>query len=237
MGGTMSVQVRAAIHRTDFASPMRAPWERHGEVGLAPAAERQMSWLAILAHELRLPLAPLRNSLELLGQRPNDPALVAQVRATMDRQVLHLARLVDQLLDVTRLARGVMEVACESVNCSEVISTALETTRPIMEARRHQLVTEVPAAPLLVAGDFTRLTQVVTNLLVNAAKYTDSPGVIRLAIGIEDDHIVIRVRDSGRGIPPEMLARIFDMFVQVETSADRTQGGLGVGLTLARSFV
>jgi two-component system CheB/CheR fusion protein len=233
----MGVSVGGVHHLTDIASTMRAPLKPPRAVLRSIDTERAPSWLAIFAHELRLPLAPLRHSLELLGQRPDDREVVAQVRATMDRQVRHLTRLVDELLDVTRLARGAMEVSTGTVSISEVVAGAVETARPLIDARRHRLTTDLPSYRIFVSGDLTRLTQVVTNLLINAAKYTDLGGQITLGVASDGDEVTIRVRDTGMGIAPEMLSRIFDLFVQVDTSAGRTQGGLGIGLALARYIV
>jgi CheY-like chemotaxis protein/two-component sensor histidine kinase len=233
----MGVSVGGVHHLTDNASTMRAPSKPPRAVLRPVETERAPSWLAIFAHELRLPLAPLRHSLELLGQRPDDREVVAQVRATMDRQVRHLTRLVDELLDVTRLARGAMEVSTGTVSIADVVAGAIETARPLIDARRHTLATDLPSARIFVAGDLTRLTQVVTNLLINAAKYTEPGGRIALGLSTDGDEVTIRVRDTGMGIAPEMLSRIFDLFVQVDTSAERTQGGLGIGLALARYIV
>ena len=226
----------AGAYPVGSASIMRAPWDRPSSLGYVGDVDRPMSWLAILSHELRLPLAPLRSSLELLARQPDD-AVVAQVRATMERQLRHLARLVDELLDVARIARGAMQIGHEPVSLAEVVVAAVETARPIIEARHHELVTEVSPVRLFVAGDFVRLTQVLTNLLVNAAKYTEPEGRICLTVGLESDEVVTRVRDSGVGIAPEMLSKIFDLFVQVDVSTQRTHGGLGVGLALARHIV
>ena len=226
----------AGAYPVGSASIMRAPWDRPTSLGYVGDVDRPMSWLAILSHELRLPLAPLRSSLELLARQPDD-AVVAQVRATMERQLRHLARLVDELLDVARIARGAMQIGHEPVSLAEVVVAAVETARPMIEARHHELVTEVSPVRLFVAGDFVRLTQVLTNLLVNAAKYTEPEGRICLTVGLESDEVVTRVRDSGVGIAPEMLSKIFDLFVQVDVSTQRTHGGLGVGLALARHIV
>ena len=172
----------------------------------------------------------------------NDPTKLQWAAGVIDRQVGHMARLVDDLLDISRINRGKIRLRCQPVEVAAVIHQAVEASRPEIEARRHDLNVDLPAHSLQVDGDPTRLSQVVTNLLNNAAKYTEPGGRIGLSVATEggppaQGEAVIRVRDSGVGIPPEMLASVFDLFAQVDRSLDRSEGGLGIGLTLVRRIV
>ncbi|MGE5177527.1 MAG: ATP-binding protein [Bacteroidota bacterium] len=194
-------------------------------------------FLATLAHELRNPLAPIRNAAHILKQHgPRDPEMV-WARQVIDRQAEHLSRLVDDLLDVSRITRGKIELRQERIPVSVVVSSAVETARPLIEANQHALTVSLPGEPLFVNGDLTRLAQVVSNLLANAAKYTPPNGKIEVGAERSGDSVVLRVSDNGVGIPHEMLARIFEMFAQVDSSLERTAGGLGIGLTLARTLI
>jgi PAS domain S-box-containing protein len=204
---------------------------------LREADQRKDEFLATLAHELRNPLAPISNSLHLLRLSGDlDPA-VSRVREIMERQVSHLVRLVDDLLEVSRITRGKIELRKETVELAGIIDGAVETTRPLIESSAHQLAISVPPEPITVSADPLRLMQVVANLLTNAAKYTDRGGQIWLTARREGDEAVVSVRDTGLGIPHEMLSHVFDMFSQVDRTLNRSQGGLGIGLTLAKSFV
>lgn len=201
---------------------------------LAEADRQKHEFLAMLSHELRNPLAPIQNTLVILRTRlGQDPSLQHSLDV-MHRQVQNLTRLVDDLLDVSRITRGLIDLRLETMDLRSTVEFAVQTSRPALDAREHELSLSLPSYPLLLQGDPTRLEQVITNLLTNAAKYTDAGGSIRVAAGIEEEMAVIRVRDSGRGIPKEMLPRIFDLFTQVDPTLDRTQGGLGLGLTLVR---
>jgi PAS domain S-box-containing protein len=197
---------------------------------------RKDEFLAMLAHELRNPLAPILTGLHVL-RVSDDAEQAARVRGMMDRQVRHLVRMVDDLLDVSRITRGKVALRREPIDLRSVLHSAIETARPSIDAGRHAFSYEPPALPLQVDGDPTRLSQVVANLLNNAAKYTPPGGRIRLQAGVEDGHACIRVSDDGIGIPADMLERVFDMFAQVGGSIDRAQGGLGIGLTLVRRLV
>jgi signal transduction histidine kinase/ActR/RegA family two-component response regulator len=204
---------------------------------LADADRRKNEFLAMLGHELRNPLAPIRNAnytLRFLGSRDRN---VEWVREVVDRQLTHLTRLVDDLLDVSRITRGKIALQLDPVELRTVIAGAVETSRPSIDARGHALVVSVPDESLVVNGDLTRLTQVVSNLLNNAAKFTDRGGHIGVRAAREGDVAVVAVRDDGIGIPPDLLARVFDLFVQADRTLDRSQGGLGIGLTLARTLV
>ncbi|HZL88781.1 MAG TPA: PAS domain S-box protein [Pirellulaceae bacterium] len=194
-------------------------------------------FLAMLSHELRNPLAPIRNALYILKQPQLDAAVAAQARETAERQVQHMAVLLDDLLDVSRVSRGRIELNEEPVDIVALAKRTFEAVRPFVERREHRMTVSFPARPLRVLGDPHRLEQVLTNLLNNAAKYTDPGGAISLTVHREGDQAVLRVRDNGIGIDPEMLPKVFDLFVQVERRLDRSQGGVGIGLTLVRKLV
>jgi signal transduction histidine kinase/DNA-binding response OmpR family regulator len=198
---------------------------------------RKNEFLAMLAHELRNPLAPIRNAVEILLQRGATGTDFQWLSGIMQRQVRQLARLVDDLLDVSRITQGKIELQKELVNVAQVVSCAVETSRPLIEARKHQLSVQMPAEPLYVQADQARLMQILGNLLNNAAKYTEEGGHISLTAEQQGHEAVFRVRDSGMGIPPEMLSSVFDLFTQLNPSSDRSQGGLGIGLTLVRRLV
>ncbi len=201
------------------------------------ADSRKNEFLSMLAHELRNPLAPIRNAVQLLRLRGgNEPDLNA-VRDLIDRQVQQLVRLVDDLLDISRITRGKIRLQTEPLDVAVVVERAVETSRPLIDARRHQLTVTLPDEPLRVQGDPVRLAQVLGNLLNNAAKYTEDGGHIWLTAAHEGHEGVLRVRDTGVGIATEMLSSVFDLFTQVERSLDRSQGGLGIGLTLVRRLV
>ncbi|MGH8472600.1 MAG: PAS domain-containing sensor histidine kinase, partial [Gammaproteobacteria bacterium] len=204
---------------------------------LIEANRRKDEFLAMLAHELRNPLAPIRNAaqvLKLVG--PLEPKQ-EWAREVIERQTQQLMRLVDDLLDVSRLTRGRIILQREPLELSAVINRAVETSRPLVDARRHQLTASLSPEPVRLEGDLARLVQIVANLLNNAAKYTDEGGQIRLEAMREGDEAVIRVRDNGMGLPAELLPHVFDLFTQADRSLDRSQGGLGIGLTLVRRLV
>jgi len=198
---------------------------------------RKNEFLAMLAHELRNPLAPIRSSIQILRMIGSTDPKVRWSQDVIERQVQQMARLVDDLLDVSRITRGKIALQTEPVDLASVVTHALETSRPLIEQRRHELSLTLPDREVQVAADPVRLAQVVANLLNNAAKYTMEGGHIWLSAARESSEAVIRVRDSGLGIPKDMLASIFDLFTQVDRSLDRSQGGLGIGLTLVRQLV
>ena len=204
---------------------------------LADGDRRKDEFLAMLAHELRNPLAPIRNAVHLLRQSDLEPDVLLRQHDIIERQVVHMARLLDDLLDVSRITHGKIELKREPVALGAVLSQAVETAMPLIQARRHTLEFTPPPDALHVEADLDRLAQAVGNLLSNAAKYTEAGGRIRLAAGREDGQVAIRVRDTGLGIAPETMTFIFDLFAQAERSLDRAQGGLGIGLTLARNLV
>jgi signal transduction histidine kinase len=209
---------------------------RRLEAALREADRRKDEFLAMLAHELRNPLAPIRNAVEVLRHTRDDPERLESLRAVMERQVGHMVRLVEDLLDLSRITRGKVSLRRERLDLGEVVHTAVETSRPLIEAGRHELVL-TPPPRLHVEGDRMRLAQVLANLLNNAAKYTPKGGRIGLAMAREADQAVLRVQDNGIGIPANMLPRVFDMFLQVDQDPERAHGGLGIGLTLVRSLV
>jgi PAS domain S-box-containing protein len=201
-------------------------------------ASRQMGeFIAMLAHELRNPLAPIRNALQVMGlRRFGDPQL-EWCRGVLDRQVSHLGRLVDDLLDVNRITSGKILLKLVPVDLASVVERAIESSTPLLQQRGHRLEIDLPKTPLIVCADATRLSQVFLNLLNNAAKYTPEGGVVRLEAAAEGTHAVVRVRDNGVGISADLLPKIFDLFVQGSRSLDRSEGGLGIGLTLVREIV
>ncbi|HUR54472.1 MAG TPA: response regulator [Gemmataceae bacterium] len=200
-------------------------------------ANRQKNeFLSMLAHELRNPLAPIRNAAQLLRLCESDPKRVGWAREVIDRQLAHMVRLVDDLLDVSRITQGKIRLQVEPVELGAVVAAAVEASRPLIDKLRHRLEVAV-AHPIRVSGDPTRLTQVVSNLLNNAAKYTDEGGTIRLSVEANGGSAVVRVRDTGVGIPADLLGSVFDLFTQANRSLDRSQGGLGIGLTLVRRLV
>jgi signal transduction histidine kinase len=204
---------------------------------LAEAHRRKDEFLAMLSHELRNPLTPIGNALHLMRLRGVNDPLMQQARDIIERQVRHMARLIDDLLDVTRAAQGKIQLRLERVDLAGAVGRAVETVRPLIEKKNHRLTMALPPEPLVLQVDPVRLEQILVNLLTNAAKYTDPEGRIELTAAREDQAAVIRVRDSGAGITPEMRARIFDLFAQAEQTLDRSQGGLGIGLTLVRHLV
>jgi PAS domain S-box-containing protein len=204
---------------------------------LKDADRRKDEFLATLAHELRNPLAPIRNSLLILKMSALDEATVQETTQMMERQVHQLVRLVDDLLDVSRVMRGKIDLRREPVELAEVVARAVETARPAIDVQGHALDIDVPDASLLLDADPVRLAQVVSNLLTNSAKYTESHGRIWVKARREGDRMVLSVRDTGIGIAPDLLPHVFDLFVQADHASARSQGGLGIGLTLVRSLV
>ena len=203
---------------------------------LMEAGKRKDEFLATLAHELRNPLAPIRNGLDILRASPGAPN-AEEIRDIMDRQLSHLVRLVDDLLDMSRVSQGKIELRKARIALSDVLKTAVEASNPLIAAGRHELVLDPPEQPVSLDADLTRLSQVVSNLLNNAAKYTPEGGKIILSARLEGDEVVIAVSDNGIGIPSDMLPRVFDLFTQVRDNLDRSRGGLGIGLALVKQLV
>jgi signal transduction histidine kinase len=204
---------------------------------LREADHRKDEFLALLAHELRNPLASVRNAASIMRMKePQDQELM-WCRQVIERQADQLTRLVDDLLDVSRITQGKIKLRMQTLDLAEVVSCAVETTRSLVEKHHHSLHVRLPDDKVLLHGDLTRLTQVVANLLTNAAKYQNDGGRIELTVQQNDGRVSIRVRDEGIGIAPEMLTQIFELFAQGERSLDRAQGGLGIGLSLVKSLV
>jgi CheY-like chemotaxis protein len=193
--------------------------------------------LATLAHELRNPLSPLTSAAQLIGLEPEKTDQVRELTAVMMRQLTQLVRLIDDLLDVSRISGGKLQLRKTHVPLGEPVAAALDASRPLMEEAGHKLLVSLPRNLLLIDGDPVRLTQIISNLLINAAKYTPPSGTIQLSIQAEGQQAVIRVRDSGVGIPVEMQSAIFELFAQVDSSHTRRHGGLGIGLMLVKTLV
>jgi PAS domain S-box-containing protein len=204
---------------------------------LAEADTRKNEFLAMLGHELRNPLAPIRNAVKIMKQRGSDDPTLCWARDVIDQQMRQVAHLVDDLLEISRVTRGKVRLQREVVDVATIVQYAVESSRPIIDRHRHRLSIGMPSAPYLVDADPVRMAQVLSNLLNNAAKYTAEGGQIRLVVSADAGNVQFRVRDNGIGIPAEMLARVFDLFTQIDHSLDRSQGGLGLGLTLVRSLV
>jgi PAS domain S-box-containing protein len=207
------------------------------ERALRDADRRKDEFLAVLAHELRNPLAPMRNALEIVRLSADDPTVVGRVRGTMERQVDHMVRLTDDLLDVSRITRNRLELRRKPVDLSVVVHRAMESSDPLLKERRHSVSLALPATPLVVDADEGRLAQVLYNLLGNAAKYTHPGGRIHVQARRDGADAIITIADNGIGIARENLQSVFEMFTQVDASLERSQGGLGIGLTLSRRIV
>jgi PAS domain S-box-containing protein len=225
-----------AILRDLTERRMRIKLQKQAE-RLREADRRKDEFLAVLAHELRNPLAPIRNAVQILKRPDLDEARSTWCRDLIDRQSEQLTRLVDDLLDVSRITRGKIELRKEPLDVAAIVQRAVETSQPLIDARRHTLTVHLPPEPLRVEGDLVRLAQAVSNLLNNAAKYTDEGGRIGLAIESTNGDVLLRVRDTGRGIDPLVLPSLFDLFYQVDRNIDRSEGGLGIGLSLVQSLV
>ncbi len=213
--------------------------QRKMQDALTESDRRKDEFLATLAHELRNPLAPVRNAIHILRARmPPSPEL-HWARDVIDRQVTQMTRLIDDLMDVARITRGTFELRKDRAELDEIIRSAVETSRPLIDASRHELTVRLPSETVYLDADVVRLAQVFSNLLNNAAKYTASGG--RIAVVAERDAradtVLVAIEDSGMGIPPPMLARIFEPFTQLDRSLERAQGGLGIGLALAKRLV
>ena len=198
---------------------------------------RKDEFLAMLAHELRNPLAPISNAVHILQVSEKDPAKFKWAIEVISRQLTQLVRLVDDLLDVSRITRGKIELKIEAIDASKVVAAAVETSRPFVDALEHTLTVLLPPEPLLLKGDFARVAQILANLINNAAKYTNQGGRIAVTAAREGANVVFRVRDTGIGIPGELLSSIFEPFTQIDRTLARSQGGLGIGLTLVRRLV
>jgi len=210
---------------------------RESEEALREADRRKDEFLATLAHELRNPLAPIRSGLQLLQEHGVEEADHQKVRAMMERQVDQMVHLVEDLLDLSRVSRGVIELRQRPMDVQEAIRQAMEANRPLVEKKGHHLVVSLNASPIAVMADPTRLAQIFGNLLDNAGKYTDDGGTITISSTKVDDEVHVSIADSGIGIASEYLAKVFDMFGQVDRSSDRARGGLGIGLHIVQQLV
>lgn len=210
---------------------------KQAEEELREASRRKDEFLAMLAHELRNPLAPISAAAELMKSVPLDEALITKTSQLISRQVSHMTGLVDDLLDVSRVTRGLVTINKSPQEIKSIISNAVEQIRPIMEAQNHLFSVDLSPKSARVMGDQKRLVQILTNLLNNAAKYTPAGGNIQLQMNVLDDQVLLHVKDNGIGIAPDLQCRVFDLFSQAERMSDRSQGGLGLGLALVKSLV
>ncbi len=209
---------------------------RQYAAALKDADRRKDEFLATLAHELRNPLAPIRNGLKIMTMSP-DNKTSGDITDMMDRQLTHLVRLIDDLLDVSRISEGKIDLRREPIQLRDAINAAVETSRPLVDEGKHKLILDISEEPLWLKADMTRIAQIVSNLINNAAKYTPEGGRIMVAARPKDGRVSISVVDNGIGIPADMLPRVFDLFTQVEHNVGRAQGGLGIGLALVKRLV
>ena len=220
-----------------FAKITRDLTERKRIEMLEETDLRRNEFLAMLSHELRNPLAPIRNALSVMRMNGVNPSALSWARTVLDRQVEHLSRLVDDLLDVSRIAIGKITLQREPLEIAQVVTSAVESSQPLIDSREHILEVQLPDEPLRIEGDLTRLSQVVLNLLNNAAKFTPKGGHLRLTVERDGEMAAIRVHDTGIGISADLLPNVFDLFTQGDRSLDRTEGGLGIGLTMVQRLV
>jgi signal transduction histidine kinase len=206
------------------------------EQALREMNRRKDEFLSMLAHELRNPLVPIRNALEIMRLGGNKPVVVESSRAMIERQIRQMVRLIDDLLDMARMSRGTIQLKRERVEVSRIVAAAVESCRPLIDDAGHNLTVSLPAEPIILDADPTRLTQIILNLLSNAAKYTELGGRIWLTAALSDSQAVFRIRDTGLGIAPESLPGIFEMFPHVDRPQDGSQSGLGIGLSLVRTL-
>jgi signal transduction histidine kinase len=235
--------VRYALQQKKYEADLeRMVRERTAELAqvneqLREADRRKDEFLATLAHELRNPLAPIRNAIEIMRLSDGSPDSVEQARQIMDRQIRQMVRLIDDLLDVSRITRGKLQLTKERLAVGAVVEAALELSAPLVEKAGLGLSIRLPRAPLWVVGDRLRLAQIFSNLLNNAAKYTEAGGEVTLTARGDGAWVAVSVRDTGVGIPPEVLPNVFDLFTQVDRTLNRSQGGLGIGLALVKRLV
>jgi signal transduction histidine kinase len=230
-------QANAELEQANSALQAEIAVRTRAEVALKEADRRKDEFLAILAHELRNPLAPIRNAVEIMGRLTIDNPQLKWSRDVIDRQAAHLTRLVDDLLDISRITRGIIRLASEPVPISTVLARALEALQPVIAEHGHDLTVDCADEPVMVKGDATRLVQILGNLLNNAARYTNPGGKISIAVRCNEARVEISVRDNGIGIPPDSMSKLFHLFSRLEGSERRTTGGLGIGLALVRKLV
>lgn len=220
-----------------FVTATRIDAQKRREEELLAVLLRKEQFLITLLHELRNPLTPIANAAALLARHSANPHAVISARGIIERQLQQLTRLVDDLLDISRIARGAIVLHRAPVDLRDIVALAIETAQPTIERRQHCLAIDTPSLPIMVNGDKGRLCQVFSNLLINAAKYTNPGGLIVVAFGAQEDVALVRVRDNGIGISPELLPRLFDMFSQASPGSEAAMGGLGVGLAVASQLV
>ena len=236
---TLLSSVQAALRARARQYQLREQIEalRASEQALRDADRRKDSFLATLAHELRNPLAPIRTAAQILGSQRLEPQQLHWAQQVIQRQVAHMALLLDDLLDIARITQGKLELKMERVRLTEIVDAAVETARPLLDSKHHQLTVTLPSEQLVLQTDPVRLSQILSNLLTNAAKYTDPAGHIELSGGVQNDTLWLSVKDDGIGIAPEALTRIFDMFSQIDSASVRAEGGLGIGLALVKGLL
>ncbi len=238
-GADVTERVRADHEQKEIAAALLASEARFRELAekLRQANRQKDEFLATLAHELRNPLAPIRNALDLMRVAPEDAGAVVSAREVIGRQLAQMVRLIDDLLDLSRVSRGIVDLRRSRLTLADALRDAIETSRPLIEQSGHSLTVTLPGEEVVLEADPTRIVQVVANLLNNAAKFTPRGGRIALAARAEDDMAVVSVRDDGVGIPAAMLDQVFEMFTQLDPSHTQAGGGLGIGLTLVRRLV
>jgi len=230
-------QANAGLEQANSALQAEIAVRTRAEVALKEADRRKDEFLAILAHELRNPLAPIRNAVEIMSRLQIDNPQLKWSRDVIDRQAAHLTRLVDDLLDISRITRGIIRLATEPVQISAVVARAIEALQPVIAEHNHAFTVECPEDAIVVKGDATRLVQILGNLLNNAARYTNPGGKIALRVNNIGTHVEMSVLDNGIGIPQESVSKLFHLFSRLEGSEKRTAGGLGIGLALVRKLV
>jgi signal transduction histidine kinase/CheY-like chemotaxis protein len=236
--GSAFIALNEKIHELNGEIARRRTIEtarRKSDLALREADRRKDEFLATLAHELRNPLAPIRNAMQLMAMSPADETRTANLRSMVERQLKHLVRLIDDLMDVSRITQGRLELRRERVDLDAILQIAVETSMPLLEGKGHELHVDSTPARIYVDADVTRLAQVFSNLLNNSAKYSPPGSQVSIATRREAGQVIVRFTDTGTGIPPEMLTKIFDMFVQIDRPGGRE--GLGIGLTLAKRIV
>lgn len=232
------VQQRTAeLARANLALQAEVIERKRAETALRETDRRKDEYLASLAHELRNPLVPIRFALEIMRMAADRPELLEKNRLVVERQIKHMVRLIDDLMDVSRLSRGKIVLHRRRVDLAQVIEDAVEASRPLIESARHTLAIDRPDGPIQIDADPVRLAQILLNLLNNAAKFTEPGGFIQLSARQEGDWILLQVRDNGAGIAADEIPRLFQMFAQLERPTDQAQGGLGIGLALVRNLV
>jgi signal transduction histidine kinase len=229
------VEEARAAGRRELEAELRE--SRRAQRALLEADRRKDAFLATLSHELRGPLSPIANALEVMNRHPEDPAVSSWARELMQRQVSQLSHLIDDLLDLNRITQGKIKLRTQSVLLLSIIDQAIEACRPLLDAKEHKLMLALPPGNVRVQADPVRLTQVFVNLVHNACKFTAPRGDIRVTGELDGAEVAIRVRDSGIGIPPDALDSIFEMFTQETSSTGQEYSGLGIGLYLVKRLV